>query len=100
MTGRGAATLRLLAVERFGRLVLRRGELIERALYLGGVAAFIRLLQRVHRAFNRLPVGGAQLVAGIFQQPIGAVHRLVGAVAQLDFLATLLVLIGVRLGLS
>src|SRR6185503_10252915 len=49
--------------------------------------------QAVYGALIRVP----QLVAGVLEQTLGAIDRLVGAVAHLDLLAPLAVVFGVRL---
>ena len=63
--------LRLL-VQRLGRLVLRRGQLVERALHRRRVGALARLLRRPPSP-PRSPAGRRrQLVAGVLQHPLGA----------------------------
>src|SRR5262249_16829495 len=97
-TARARTPRCLLAVQRLSRFVLRRRELIERALNFGGV----RTLDRLFRGFDcRLDgglIGGTELAAGVLAHALGGVDRLVGAIPRLDLFPALLVFVSVRLG--
>src|SRR5439155_14964236 len=61
--------------------------------------AGVRALPGLHRALDRRALRRADLVAGVLQHPLRAVHGLIRLVAELDLVLALLVLAGVRLGL-
>src|SRR5262249_32510785 len=87
-----------LSAPRLARLVRRLGERGEPGLNRRGVRAGVGLPDRFHRRLDRRFVRRAELVARVLQEPFGAVHGLIGAIAQFDFLTPLLVLFRVRLG--
>ena len=64
------------------------------------VGALERLAQRRDLRLDRRPVLGRHLVAEVLDRPLGLVGQLLRLVAELDLLASLLVLIGVALGVA
>ena len=91
----------LLLVQAGRRLVLRLGQLRPCALLIAAASfdsiAFFSDSFAVSIACRS---AGRQLVARVFDEPLGAVDRLIGPVARFDLLAPLLVLVGVRLGFA
>src|SRR5262249_27226420 len=94
----GAGALRL-PVQRLGGLVLRGRERLQTALDGFRILPFDRLFQVLDGAFDRLPVGRTELVAGVLEHALSGVARLIRAVARLDLVPPLLVFLGVRFGL-
>src|SRR5690606_36949823 len=87
-------------VERLAGLLLGLHERVERAVDPGDVIGLERLLDVVDRPFHGHPVGRVELVAGVLDELLGRVDRLVGTVARLDLLTPLLVFGGMRLGFA
>src|SRR5262249_23498268 len=69
------------------------------ALELAVVRSLERFLHAPDRGLERSLLGAVDLVAVLLDQALGLIDALIGFVAQLDRLAALLVLLGVRLGL-
>src|SRR5256885_11199340 len=97
---RGSATLARLGVELARHLVPDLGERFAGRLDLGRVAPLDGLLQGLERAVDARLRLAVHLVAQLLQVLLGLVSERVAAVLDLDLLAPLPILLGVRLGVG
>src|ERR1017187_7859329 len=70
-------------------------ELLARGADGGGVGAFDGLLHFLDRLFDLALVAAGNLVGVVLENLLGAIHGIVRLIAHLDFVAALLVILGV-----